>query len=615
MKRFERIAIGLAAFLSIAVHAAVAWAVLNMPVGRPGGTLFAAREQPQTYRSEVTRAALEDLADLAAEPETIDPGDDAEADARQLRDLVQDADVGAWTDDPAAVERSMPQPDAARATEAPAVEPGPVRLDEARVIDATARALRQLDPTLALPEFVAAVDEVPTPAPSDQPIAPSQVVDVAGLRGLNRDGDTPGGGDDGGDTAAAARPPRTVPGNDAPRRQPADEPAGATAGELAFDADIPLPEATTGLGLPGAPMRGLEVERLDNDFQYALMTFDGPLREPSRFLFFGSEDKPRPAEPGWFEVQVRPRSTLRRLEPLAKDVVYVLDTSGSIEEKWLGPVRHGVAAALDSLNDGDRFNVVRFDETVEVLDPGGLLEADDRNVERARQFIRKAAVAGYTDVNQALARLVRLPRDADRVYQVVFVSDGHPTAGAVDPKQIIDVFTRANNLVASVYAVSVGDKPDNQFLQALAYRNKGYVRRPERWVTATDAIADLASRLRYPILRDASFNAAGVDTSQLFPRQPRDVYKDDPIALFGRFDADDKRLVMEIRGGGATGPMAFAFELPFNRAAAGSRQIATQWAKARLHHLYGELLRSGQTRRPAVRQQIDDLREKYGLDD
>jgi len=293
--------------------------------------------------------------------------------------------------------------------------------------------------------------------------------------------------------------------------------------------------------------------------------------------------------------------------------VYVLDTSGSIEEKWLRPVRHGMRAALQSLNKGDRFNIVRFDEAVELLGPDGLMKATDRNLEQARQFIGKSAVAGYTDVNQALARLVELDRPEERIYQVIFISDGHPTAGSVDPKQIIDVFTRANNLVAAVYAVAVGDDPDMQFLQALAYRNKGYVRRPANWVAATDAIGDLASRLRYPLLKDGSFNAAGVPTSAMYPRHPRDVYKDDPISLYGRFEDDDRRVVMEISGEGAEGPMAFAFELPFDRATSGERRIAVEWARARLHHLYSELLRTGRTNRDQIEQQIDDLRSKYGL--
>ncbi len=602
----------IAAGVSVLLHAAAALAVFNIPLGRLGGELFLSRPPIEVDRTEVRPADPGEFFDVPTDVESMAIEDDAAPSQRMWRELVERTDLSRLNVNDRADDRPLPEPDDAPATEAPEPRVEPATPGEAKVVDAAGAALRRLDTAVRLPEYVAPTDEIDPPSDSAGPVDLSRLLDAEAIDAATGGGGTgiPGALGDGAGDAATLSPTTTTARN---ASKPSDTSGGG--GGVRIDTNIPMPDLAEPFGLPGADKPDAIAERLDDDFQYVLLTYDGPAKERSGLPFFGSRPERDPGTRPWFEVQIRPRHTLRRLPPLAKDVVYVLDTSGSIEDKWLGPVKQGLVAALQSLNDNDRFNIVRFKETVQVLSPDGLLDATDENRRRAQQFIEQAAVAGYTDVNQALGKLVQLQRSSDRVYQVVFISDGQPTAGAINPRQIIDMFTRANNLVAAVYAVSVGDKPDTEFLQALAYRNKGYVRRPARWNAASDTIADLASRLRYPIMRDASFSAAGVDTEHLFPRQPRDIYKDDPVSLFGRYDDQAEVIRMEIRGDGATGPMAFAFSLPFDHAAPGSRRIAVEWAAARMHHLYGELLRSGRTNEPAIRKLIERLREKYDLDE
>jgi len=358
---------------------------------------------------------------------------------------------------------------------------------------------------------------------------------------------------------------------------------------------MPVPEAR----LPTEeqmPARKVD-EHLDDDFEYVLTRYAS-----------GKNFR------GGFEVEIRPRASLKRLRALGKDVVYVVDTSGSIGAQWLHSAKIGVGAAMDALNAGDRFNVVLFAEQVRVLDATGLVEATAENVEKARRFIVEGTSAGYTDVNQALAKLVRRGVGDDRVYQVIFVSDGQPTAGSVNPREIIDAFTRENNLTAAIYAVAVGEDVNRQLLGALAYRNKGYVVSGINAIRCGDVVRDLASRLRYPILKDATFSAAGVDAGQIYPRQPRDVYQNDPVVLYGRYERLDQKLSMRIVGTSGAKRMDFSFTRSIGDAKQGAATILKNWAERKMHHLTAALLREGAGNAEVIRKEIEGLKKEYGLE-
>ncbi|MEX0742536.1 MAG: VWA domain-containing protein, partial [Phycisphaeraceae bacterium] len=219
------------------------------------------------------------------------------------------------------------------------------------------------------------------------------------------------------------------------------------------------------------------VEHLDDDFTYELRATHEFARARGLFDLLGVTGQQD--EESWFEVRVAPRQSLRRLEPLNKDVVWAIDTSASISPWYVNQMRSGVRQALRTLNDGDRFNILLFAEEVQTLSPDGLLEANDANIEKAQTFLNQAQASGGTDVNRALSQLLVRDVPPDRVYQIILLSDGVPTRGSINPRNIIDIITRENDRVASIYAVGVSDKQDRKLLELLAYRNKGRVAYPE----------------------------------------------------------------------------------------------------------------------------------------
>jgi uncharacterized protein YegL len=613
-----------ALLVSVLAHVLIALPIWDMPIGQSQAALFnrptPAEQSVPAYRMPAEDMYAESLDPQQAEPLAVEgAGETPKAIERASRDMLERLDPMTMLPEETKPVEPLGETDDRPRDEVPesAGDPSP---PPARLLDASAPLIDHADPNIDLPRFVEPDDTVQAPAPSDEPIDSAAHLSLASLvraltsdspaqaGGIGQAGDSElgiGAGFPGGFGEGTGTGTGTGTGNSGT--------TGTGTGEdEPIELLIPLDDLPPIVDkLPDLPPPDKPTVHLDGDFDYVLRTYDGPVRE-KRGLF-GSTVPRAAGEPAWYEIQIRPRASLRRLKPLAKDVVYVVDTSSSIQAKWLAAVKTGVASALDALNEGDRFNIIMFEQEVKLLTTDALMPATKPNIKAARAFIKDAKVAGFTDVNKALSGLVKRRLPPDRVYQIIFISDGTPTAGAISPQQIIDVFTRENAGVAAIYAVAVGDEVNEPLLESLAYRNKGYVERPDNSRATTGVIRELASRLRYPILKDATFTAAGVDTRSIYPRQPRDVHQHDPISMFGRY-IDNKQVLMRVAGDSGPKRMDFTFKLSFKDAQAGEQRIAAAWARAYTHHLMSEMLRRGASDAARLAEQIDAIRKRYGID-
>jgi Ca-activated chloride channel family protein len=342
---------------------------------------------------------------------------------------------------------------------------------------------------------------------------------------------------------------------------------------------------------------------LDDDFDYAVYTFEP---KPETGIFGSRDDDPR----GYFRVDITAKRSLRKLPAMPKDVVFLIDVSGSVSQMWVDQVIRGVSDALGSLNPGDRFNIVFFQEKPALFSAEAIRPFNEQSLAEARAFLTSARSGGYTDVNRALSRLLVRDLEKQRVYNLVLISDGVPTRGVMDTRELINLITRDNDLAASIYCIGVGDKQNRQLLDFLAYRNKGFCQYAEEIGQAANTIRELGSRLRYPILKDIRFNAVGVADGDLFPVDLPNLHQGETFSLFGRFSQRGS-FTMRLTGLNAQQACDFTFTRDLNQAQPLDKALAEQWAFWKLHHLYSEVIRHGET--AELKAAIEALRKKYRL--
>ena len=346
-------------------------------------------------------------------------------------------------------------------------------------------------------------------------------------------------------------------------------------------------------------------QHLDHDFDYKLTRF----RPSSRRGLFGrtkKEDDKR----GYFRLEITPKRSLRKLTSMPKDVVFLIDTSGSVSQAWVDQIVRGVASALNRLNKGDRFNIVFFDEDTVIFSPDSIRPFNSRSLAEAQRFLEHRKSKGYTDVNRALSRLVVRDLAVERVYDLVMISDGKPTRGLMDTRKLINMVTRDFGLTASIYCVGIGQGQNRELLEFLAYRNKGmcvFVKRPQ---DAANTIDELASRLRFPIIKDVRMSIVGTDADEVFPRDLSNVHQAEVFSIYGRYD-DEKPFTVRITGMNGKAPVDFTLRQDLANAQTADEGIDRDWAFWKLHHLYSLMIHEGETKE--LKQAIDVLRRKYKL--
>jgi hypothetical protein len=331
-------------------------------------------------------------------------------------------------------------------------------------------------------------------------------------------------------------------------------------------------------------------------------------------LAVGLETYRDPAEPGcvYFRVGIEPRAD-KALPIIAKDIVFVQDVSGSVTEERMVFCRRALAAALKTLNTGDRFNVIAFRDTYESCFPEWAA-ASAENVKKAETFVGGMRAFGQTDLFASLrGALTRLPRDPARPMIAVVVTDGKPTAGVTGDAKIISAFTRLNGGNASVYMFGVQGRANTYLLDMLTTCNRGYsaVLRGSRWDIPIE-FQPLAESVRNLVAGDITVAFDSASRSEVYPRKnPVNLYKGNQLNLYGVCPEGTKELIFQLRGLAAGKGYESLFRLDLERQGkAGAAAIKQHWAYRKMYELTGDWFRDGKQETMAAMLKVS---QQYGV--
>ena len=138
--------------------------------------------------------------------------------------------------------------------------------------------------------------------------------------------------------------------------------------------------------------------------------------------------KPESKEDGYFLLLVSPEIKRKATKPIKKNVIFVVDRSGSMSGKKIEQAKESLKFVLNNLNDGDLFNIIAYDSSVESFQPE-LQRFNDDTRDEALGFIEGIYAGGSTNIDGALkSALSQLHDDDERPNYIIFLTDGLPTA-------------------------------------------------------------------------------------------------------------------------------------------------------------------------------------------
>jgi Ca-activated chloride channel homolog len=257
---------------------------------------------------------------------------------------------------------------------------------------------------------------------------------------------------------------------------------------------------------------------------------------------------------------------------LPREVVFVIDNSGSMGGTSIIQAKASLIYALGRLQPSDRFNVIRFDHTMDVLFPDSV-PADQAHLGRAVSFVGALQAAGGTEMVPAMSAALtdRTADDADHVRQVVFLTDG----AIGNEQQLFDTITAMRGR-SRVFMVGIGSAPNTYLMTRAAELGRGTFTHIGSVEQVEERMRGLFAKLENPAATglSAKFSDAKAD---LTPAVLPDLYRGEPLVLAAKLD----KLAGSVEIKGRIGDRPWVVKLPLERAAEG-RGLSKLWARRKI---------------------------------
>ena len=256
-------------------------------------------------------------------------------------------------------------------------------------------------------------------------------------------------------------------------------------------------------------------------------------RLPGRTMFQENED-------GYFMFLFTPNTEEFAQQALPKDIVFVIDTSGSMSGNKIVQAKQALKEILDTLSPADRFTIVRFSTDVTFYSRE-LKMADADEVHSAQSYVNSLRDSGSTNINEALLQALDILDDdtgSMRPREVVFLTDGQATAGTTDSDSILANIMDKNQLEevgASMFVFGIGSSVNTYLLDRLASDSQGtahYITKNEDIDTVLTSFYDT---IVAPVLTNVSMEVAGVEVLSQFPDNIPNLYRGGELNVVGAY--------------------------------------------------------------------------------
>lgn len=217
--------------------------------------------------------------------------------------------------------------------------------------------------------------------------------------------------------------------------------------------------------------------------------------------------------------------------PIPKDVLIVVDQSGSMEGEKFEQAQEAMGYILEHLNPEDRFNIISFSTGVELFRQD-LSSAEE--IDEALGWINRLNAAGSTDINRALLEAVS-QSDSRRATYLIFITDGLPTVGEVESEKIINNVQEFAPEDLRLFVFGVGYDVDTYLLDSLAQNHHGKSTYVVPGEELNESISNFYNKISTPVLTNLSLDFGDLMTKDIYPEPLPDLFQGSQIAVVGRY--------------------------------------------------------------------------------
>ncbi|HYP25278.1 MAG TPA: VIT and VWA domain-containing protein [Blastocatellia bacterium] len=409
---------------------------------------------------------------------------------------------------------------------------------------------------------------------------------------------------------AGGRSPDTASVPDASRITPHVAPEGTRAGhdisiEVAIDAGVPIEQIKSTL-------HEVEIDRLSPNNSVVRLKDKSAI--PNKDFILKCDVAGRKVEDGllthrsdrggFFTLLLQPPDRVTSHDVTPKELVFVIDTSGSMSGFPIEKAKETMKLALDGLYPQDTFNLITFAGDTHVLfeEP---VPATPSNLRQAQAFLESRTGGGGTEMMKAIRAALEPSDRQNHIRIVCFMTDGYV---GNDMEIISEVQKHAN---ARVFSFGIGSSVNRFLLDKMAEQGRGEVEYVSLNDDGSAAAKRFHERVRNPLLTDISIDWGGLPVADVYPARIPDLFSAKPLIVCGRYKGSGRGV---IRLKGKMSGREFVREVAVDLPESEPRRdvLATLWARARIDDLMNQDFAGLQ--RGAPRAEVSEAITQLGLE-
>jgi Ca-activated chloride channel family protein len=418
----------------------------------------------------------------------------------------------------------------------------------------------------------------------------------------------------------AGAPIRPLPAPQPPERDQAREPERTRSQQSAIHVQINTATAVKNIY---SPSHRVEVKQ-ESDRRATVAFAANNAIDGRDFLLYYALDpneigatllahRPYTDKSGYFMLLISPQVNPEATQVQGKDLVFVLDTSGSMAGEKIQQAKAALRYCLQRLGRRDRFGLVTFSsEARKFRHELATLDARDE----ALYHIDRLEATGGTNINEALLAAVDLLRNSQNGQSmIIFLTDGLPSTGVQNEGEIRRNLQNANRNGARIFSFGVGFDVNTRLLDGLAKTSHAFSDYISPQENIEEKVSTFYEKVRYPVMSNIEYSFRGVETHGLSPQRLPDLFKGGQIILAGRY-REGGRGTLVLRGvvgaerlGGDR--REFHYDFTFPRQEREQDFVARLWATRRAGDLLDEIRLQGEN--PELKNEVIALAKEFGL--